>query len=178
MKAHDLIGQQFGMLTVQGKSEKRTPSNKILWDVVCSCGGSALVTTQDLMRKDGKGRVSCGCRNHRRGSKSVFWKSPNEISMRYWSAVKAAAAKRSYSFDLTIEDAFKVFESQQGECALSGMAIELNKTASLDRIDSSQGYHIGNVQWLHKDINRLKSNWPEGQFIELCRRVVDHAGKA
>lgn len=173
--AHDLVGREFGMLTVLQKTDERTPSKKVLWEVGCSCGGTAKVTTADLLRKDGKGRVSCGCMNFRSGPRSANWKSPNDISMKYWNAVRASADKRGYPFDITIEGAYEVFEAQGGRCALSGMPIELNITASLDRIDSSQGYHVENIQWLHKDINRLKSNWPENQFIELCRKVAQYA---
>ena len=47
-------------------------------------------------------------------------------------------------------------------------------TASLDRIDSSRGYVIDNIQWVHKDINWLKNDWSQKEFIELCSRVANH----
>ena len=60
-------------------------------------------------------------------------------------------------------------------CALSGRPItyktkarERGPTASLDRIDSSKGYVKGNVQWIHKDINRMKLNMCEETFVEWC----------
>lgn len=173
--AHDLVGREFGMLTVLRRTDERTPSKKVVWEVGCSCGGKAKVTTADLLRKDGKNRVSCGCMNFRSGPKSANWKSPNDISMRYWNAVKDSALRRGFDFNITIEYAFECFD---GQCALTGMDIELSQTASIDRIDSSLGYVEGNIQWLHKDINRLKSNWPQDQFIELCRKVVNHAREA
>lgn len=173
--AHDLVGRQFGMLTVLKKTDERTQSKKVLWEVGCSCGGRAKVTTADLLRKDGKNRVSCGCMNFRSGPKSANWKSPNGISMKYWNAVRASASKRNIDFSINIWYAFDCFD---GRCALTGQEIELNHTASIDRIDSSAGYVEGNIQWLHKYINRLKSNWPQDQFIELCRKVVDHAREA
>ena len=45
-------------------------------------------------------------------------------------------------------------------------------TASLDRIDSNKGYVTDNIQWVHKDINYMKSDLDEQQFIHYCRLVV------
>jgi hypothetical protein len=159
------------MLTAVRKTDKRRGS-KIIWEVLCSCGGSAEVSSGDLLRKDGRARVSCGCMNFRSGPKSANWKSPNEISMRYWNAVKSSATNRNLVFDISIDYAYKQFN---GLCALTGQNIELNSTASIDRIDSAVGYIEGNIQWLHKDVNRLKSNWSQDRFIELCREVSKYA---
>jgi hypothetical protein len=46
-------------------------------------------------------------------------------------------------------------------------------TASVDRIDSSKDYVEGNVQWLHKDINRMKWDLDTDKFIELCKLVAN-----
>jgi hypothetical protein len=48
-------------------------------------------------------------------------------------------------------------------------------TASLDRIDSTLGYVTGNVQWVHKSVNHMKSDTPEEEFVEWCRRIVAHS---
>lgn len=65
--------------------------------------------------------------------------------------------------------------------ALSGLKIELsinrkNQTASLDRIDSSKGYIEGNVQWLHKDINQMKINFNQKDFIKYCKLIAKNNG--
>lgn len=43
--------------------------------------------------------------------------------------------------------------------------------ASLDRKDSSVGYTKNNIQWVHKAINRLKTDFNQKKFIELCHLV-------
>ena len=50
-------------------------------------------------------------------------------------------------------------------------------TASLDRIDSSKGYVKGNVQWVHKDINKMKTDFEQSIFIKLCKSVADCLAK-
>lgn len=76
-----------------------------------------------------------------------------------------------------------MFLQQNRKCALSGIDIDFKKgndvkrglqTASLDRIDSSKGYIVGNVQWVHKDINFMKGTLSNNQFLELCNLVSKH----
>lgn len=49
-----------------------------------------------------------------------------------------------------------------------------NTTASLDRIDSKIGYIEGNVQWVHKDINKMKNSHTHATFLQWCRLCVDN----
>lgn len=82
--------------------------------------------------------------------------------------------------DIVIEDVWNQYEQQGGICALSGEVLYLKQgyrtdsnktTASLDRIDSSKGYIIDNIQWVHKEVNAMKQNLNQNYFIELCRKV-------
>lgn len=113
------------------------------------------------------------------------WKGYKGISGDYWRCIQKAGKDRGLGFDLTLEFLWDLFEKQKGVCALSGLPIvlevglgELNKhgyqrrTASLDRIDSSKGYIKGNIQWVHKEINQMKSNRTDREFIELCKTVA------
>jgi len=71
---------------------------------------------------------------------------------------------------------------QGRKCALLGLSIVFaltfqtkvgsDTTASLDRIDPSYGYIVGNVQLVHKDINYMKGNTDQPRFIELCCLVA------
>lgn len=49
-------------------------------------------------------------------------------------------------------------------------------TASLDRIDSTKGYVEENVQWVHKDVNFMKSNLTEQRFKELISKIYHNTG--
>ena len=102
-----------------------------------------------------------------------------DISGQYFSHIKIGAKKRNLKFDLKIEDIWELYLKQNKKCVLSGVEISFDKikgktTASLDRIDSSKGYIIDNVQWVHKDINQMKSNRSVEDFCEWCKKVVNH----
>lgn len=45
-------------------------------------------------------------------------------------------------------------------------------TASLDRIDSTKGYTLDNIQWVHKHINVMKMDLDQEYFIKLCKLVT------
>lgn len=47
-------------------------------------------------------------------------------------------------------------------------------TISLDRIDSTKGYIEGNVQWVHKSVNIMKSTLTQEQFINFCKLVAEN----
>lgn len=73
--------------------------------------------------------------------------------------------------------------AQEMKCALSDMPIDTQKrrrskaTASIDRIDSSKGYTLDNVQWVHKDVNFMKSQFTQDYYIDVCRRVNEKSLK-
>lgn len=72
-----------------------------------------------------------------------------------------------------------MFESFNGKCALSGWDIDIsytNPTASLDRIDSSCGYEVGNIQWVHTMVNMSKNKYDESRFIEMCIAIANKNG--
>ena len=86
---------------------------------------------------------------------------------------------------ITIEDAWNKYLQQNGKCALSGVDIMLRgqemgisskyvhkkTTASLDRIDSSLGYTIDNIQWIHKDLNQMKSDRSMETFLYWIQTI-------
>ena len=39
--------------------------------------------------------------------------------------------------------------------------------------DHTLGYVPSNVQWVHKDINKIKFNMSEERFVELCCLVAE-----
>lgn len=109
-----------------------------------------------------------------------------EISGKYWALVKKNARKRNIEFNITKEEAWNIFLKQNKRCIYTGLKITHLKylcrkngkdiyhlgTASIDRIDNNLGYINGNIQWVHKDINSMKSYFTEKYFLKLCKLIV------
>jgi len=99
---------------------------------------------------------------------------------KYWLrylAQKANARKRQGSEKMTEAMLQVVWNRQDGKCALTGLKMNVNYDfykPSLDRIDSNKGYKEGNIQLVAFCINRLKSNFDEKHFIDMCYQVVNN----
>ena len=102
----------------------------------------------------------------------------NAIPYTWFNMKQKGGLARGYEWSLTIEDIWKLYEDKEGVCALSGVPIGwaekgLTATASIDRIDSSEGYIIENVQLVHKDINFMKQQFDQDYFVSMCKAVAD-----
>lgn len=161
----DLIGVFFGKLKVVkfvGVDKKQ----QALWECECECGNSKIANTHHLTIGIVK---SCGCLR-----KTGF----GDITGSHFANIKKHAEIRKLIFEIEIEKIWNLFLTQNRKCALSGVDLVFDKirgktTASLDRIDSSKGYVEGNVQWVHKDVNRMKTNFPESEFKKWVVRIYE-----
>lgn len=174
----DLSGKRFGKLLVKSV-HSRSRNGHIRWSCVCDCGGSHDVLSTHLL----SGKIThCGCIQYR-GKSNKLWSGCGEISGNFWTSLVRGAnglkGRKPIEFEITIEYIWDLFLKQNRKCALSGLPIWFpntttqtqSKTASLDRIDSSKGYVMGNVQWVHKDINKMKNSFSQEYFIMLCNAV-------
>ena len=44
----------------------------------------------------------------------------------------------------------------------------------MDRIDSTKGYVEGNLQWVHKVVNKIKWDLDQEVFLSWCQRISHH----
>jgi len=143
----------------------------------CICGVEKDVRSSHLL--DGS-TTNCGCCKAS-GKKSKLWRGYGEISKQKFNFIGYSAKYRNIEFDITIEYIWNLFLKQERKCALSGILLSFSEkdrqydgTASLDRINSSRGYVVGNVQWVHKDINYMKQEYDEKYFYDMCRKVAQN----
>lgn len=119
------------------------------------------------------------------GRKNTRWKGYEEISGAYWRTVTyGATTARNLTFSITIQQAWNLFLKQDRRCAITGIKLmfaEFNKdfveghqTASLDRIDSSKGYALDNVWWVHKRVNMMKQSLSMEEFKYWCKMVTEY----
>lgn len=100
------------------------------------------------------------------------WLGHEQISGSYLYQCREGASSRGYAWSVTPEELWKVWLSQDGLCTFTGWRLHHDVDASLDRIDSTQGYTVDNVQWVHKDVNRMKNNFTDEYFIAVCRAIA------
>ena len=169
----DRTGQRFGTLTLLSFERKE---RQTYWKCRCDCGK---LTTPRLSSHLSGSTKTCGYCPNPIGNRHPGWKGVGELSKHLWNTYKHSAIDRDLTFNVSMEYLWELFLKQDRRCAFTGWDIcfpksyEENhtKTASLDRIDSNLGYEPGNVQWVHRDLNRLKVNMDNARFIEICSAV-------
>lgn len=163
---------KIGYLTL--KREYGRIRGTILWECQCDCGTIIYRSSRCLTKV-----ASCGCRLRKRSEKR--FKGTGALPRTLWGSMVSHARRRNKEFKITIEEGWELFEKQAGKCALSGQPIEFGPasnnwrhvtTASLDRIDNTKGYHLDNVWWVHKDLNKMKNTFTVEEFVMNCRRVA------
>jgi len=184
------VGDRFGKLTIN----KVIKSNRGC-SVECTCDciesntvfkGTGFWNGQFCFIKTNHIK-SCGCYKAECMSNRTYKGGTKDITYNYFSHIKREATRRNIEFNITIEQLQLLLEQQEYKCVLSGLPIILSKsknkntitykeqTGSLDRIDSSKGYIINNIQWVHKNINIMKNIFSMEQFIHYCELVTKNA---
>ena len=88
---------------------------------------------------------------------------------------KRHAISHKREFNITLEYLQDILILQKNKCALTGIDFDENVPPSLDRINSSKGYIIGNIQLIQIKINIMKSNLDQNHFMELCKQVIAYS---
>lgn len=166
-KNADLRERRFGKWLVEGI----TVNGKC--PCVCDCGTHKEVYAQSLL-------LGLTTRCKRCHYKDNVCAGAGDITGVWWNKVKHQALRRNLAFNVGVDEAWRLFQSQDGICALTGLPLSFKKgdtSASLDRIDSARGYELSNLQWVHKTVNKMKTNLPQEEFIAFCLLIAKHADK-
>jgi hypothetical protein len=177
------VGKTFNYLTI--KSIEKT-GRRFYCFCDCSCGKKEIrKRIEDVI----SGRVpSCGCISKNRpsviGEKNGSFNGIGELRGSQFLKIKRTASRRGIEFKVTKEYIWQIYLKQEKKCALSGIPIKFGRvyfthetTASLDRIDSTKAYEEGNLQWVHKDINKLKHDFAEEYFFKMCENVTKYRNR-
>ena len=159
----------------------KTQWSSTYWAECVECNTIKIKRPEDIKRSV-HGCVKCSALKRGKENQQFY----KEIPIRFWKSIITCANKRKIKFNISIEDAWKLYLKQNRKCALSGIDIGfctskikrnsmcgywyLN-SASLDRIDSNKEYTINNCQWVYKLVNRMKSDIEQKEFIYLCERI-------
>lgn len=172
------IGETIGDWTLISKTIRK--NKKGYWKCQCKCGRINEIETASLNKNKSKSCWECAVAKRR---------DTRTVPVYHWLKIQRRINRKrpqdlNHPKFMTHEYTEKLFEKQKRVCALSGLPIEFARgrtaqglkktTASLDRISSQIGYIRGNLQWVHKDINRLKDVFEVERFIELCDLVSNY----
>ena len=169
---HAPVDQYFGKWLVTGYSHY---DNEHYWGVLCTgCNRHFVRRAGQLVRKRTSACQQC---NAFEREKYSFWSGIEGMSGQYLTKLKY----RKKEITISLEDLVKLWKQQDGKCAYTGESLTLvskdtawaTSSASLDRIDSSKGYIQGNIQWVHKDINKMKMDLSHERFVELATKIVN-----
>lgn len=167
------IGEKYGRWTVV--SDELLVIHEAKIKCKCECGNEANVSAHALMVEKSTQCSTCG--NDLKGSKNGQWKGYKEIPYSWFSKYFERGNKHRTG-NITIEDVYNLWISQDKKCNLSGMSIDFKRrknsgvSASIDRIDSLKEYTIDNIQLVHKDVNLMKNHFNQDYFITMCKRIV------
>lgn len=141
------------------------------WCCVCSgCNAEQAYTRKDHAKQSYLNDWQCKkCVGFAKGFSN---NKPVGDKARVFNRFKKSAQSRGIHWDLTEEQMYQSFD---GLCKMTGWEISLsyeNANASLDRIDSSKGYSVDNIQWVHTMVNMSKNKYNQEEFIKMCKAVA------
>lgn len=159
----NILGKDFGDLKVIYREGKK---------VACQCKcGNIIYKKRYELKSDSK------CKDCVKKNNTI------NISGQLVYFIKYYALKRGLSFNITKDYMLDLYQQQCGKCYYTGMDIKFAKdrrdeerkgrSASLDRINSKIGYEIGNIRWLHKDINLMKWHFSENDFLYYIKSIIE-----
>lgn len=157
----------------------------------CKCGRKREIYFYALTAGASKRCHSCASKNKELPQEfKDSWKGKliGALNATMYSHIKSKATERKLEFKVSQKYLADLFDKQNRKCALSGLDITLSTkikngnsdfnfiTASVDRINSSLGYTEDNVQWVHKDINKMKMAYANDYFIYICKLIAQNNG--
>ena len=178
-----LIGSKHNLLKIEEVYTMHSENKSRKYaKCICECGMSRSLRLDQVINGHTK---SCGCLSKRRqcmdGSKNPAFKGIGDMPMSWFRTYEESARKRNIQWNITLEDAWNKLQEQHGLCALTGQTLHfgrirsrLETNASIDRIDSTKGYEINNIQIVEKSINLMKSTFTQDDFIKNCKLVACH----
>lgn len=140
-----------------------------IWECMdCGTKGGPSMTPSITRDK----RPAC-CYQSPKGKSASRWIGYEELTGVWLHSYKYNAQKRGIEWSVSPEYLWELWLNQHRQCYYTGRILVHGDTASLDRIDNNQGYVIGNVKWVHRNVNRMKSNFTDAEFLAICSEVAD-----
>lgn len=109
----------------------------------------------------------------------------NKISGNWRRYYNRLVSKGDRKYMLTVEQILELHNKQKGLCGLTGVVMTCtlvkgtitHTNASIDRIDNSKGYLLGNIELVCVGVNKLRCGLTRSEYIDWCKKVADKHGK-
>lgn len=150
----------------------------------CSCGKESLKKRDVFERMKFKCCENCGRKfkypEKRKTRTDIF--NSNGIGYTWitnitLNNIRGFINQRVIEVSITTDDLYKQLLKQNFRCALTNIKLDIlwyikaESNASIDRIDSNKGYTPDNIQWVIKEVNRMKNSFSQDYFIKICKLV-------
>lgn len=94
------------------------------------------------------------------------------------------AKKRNIPVNISIDDVKNLYDKQNGCCAISRIRMTTTyvpgqakwskiHNVSVDRINSSEGYTVSNIQLVCAIVNTMKWDLKQSDFIDICKIIAN-----
>ena len=91
--------------------------------------------------------------------------------------IKRAIERGKYEVDLSKEDIYDVWP-QDNQCPIMETIFTIGEpfdtSPSLDRIDPTKGYVVGNIQIISNVANRMKNSADDSQLLRFAHYYINH----
>lgn len=160
-RIRDLTNQRFGRL-VALKNVGKDKKYSLLWECICDCGNTVVVSSRELSREH---RKSCGCLKETYKFKHGYSKHPLYDC---WVSMKARCNnKRNPKYPSYGGRGITVCEEWENDfCSFLEWSLKngYDEQLTLDRIDNNKGYYPENCRWTTRKVQQ--NNTRHNRYIE------------
>lgn len=179
LKNEELLEKRFNKLVV--KTEKgKNKYGHTLFDCLCDCGRTIIKAKGELLRRDGREAISCGCaksstriENNIRFPKNIYAKAAKDLHLdRYHPTVRKAARCRHSAVSRKKEWTISPTESIK-LCLTACYYCKFYEDGKIgiDRLNSELGYIDGNCVPCCKNCNFAKNDMTLEEFRDWLKRL-------
>lgn len=160
-----------------GYATSKSGKTVTLWEVQClKCKRKRTVKRADHAKSHAS-KVCKFCSNKNNHPQGEY----RGIRISFIEKYRLQGLARGKLWNLSHDDVANQADKQNRKCALSGIDLCFvgdfkDITASLDRINNEIGYEVGNIQWVHKDINMMRGQLSIEKFLSLCKSISEYKG--
>jgi len=138
----------------------------------------------DVFYRNGKDKRCRNCKKDQylnRRLRNRGRKDLDRILLERWHGMKDRAIKKNFELNISLDEIKTLWNKQEGKCAISGIDMtyifnggRIPTNVSIDRIDSSRGYTIDNIQLVCMAVNQMKNDLSMDYLYFLCDSVLKH----